>query len=114
MSELAGQTLLVLGLGTAGAEVARLGKAFGMRVLAVTRTGNGQAPNVDQLRPARFLGDLLPVSHAVVQALPLTGKTKGLMGSGAMSRMRADAVLVNIGHGAVIDEEALVNGLAQG
>ncbi|MBG0739542.1 D-2-hydroxyacid dehydrogenase [Paeniglutamicibacter antarcticus] len=114
MAELAGQTLLVLGLGPAGAEVARLGKAFGMHVLAVTRTGNGRAPNVDQLRPARFLGDMLPVSPAVVLALPLTEKTTGLIGDSAISRMRADAVLVNIGHGAVIDERALVTGLEHG
>ena len=114
MAELAGQSLLVVGLGPTGAEVARLGKAFGMHVLAVTRTGNGQAPNVDQLRPARFLGDLLPVSHALVLASPLTEKTRGMIGAGAMSRMRADSVLVNIGHGAVIDEHALVKGLELG
>ncbi|MFQ4150003.1 NAD(P)-dependent oxidoreductase [Arthrobacter sp. LAPM80] len=114
MAELAGQTLLVLRLGPAGAEVARLGKAFGMHVLAITRTGNGRAPNVDRLRPARFLGDMLAVSHAVVLALPLTGKTRGLIGAGAISRMRADAVLVNIGHGTVIDEQALVKGLGDG
>lgn len=114
LSELAGQTLLILGLGSVGAEVARLGKAFGMRVLAMTRTGNGHAPNVDELRPARFLGDMLPVSHAVVLALPLTGQTAGLVGAGAISRMRSDAVLVNVGHGGVLDGRALVRGLEQG
>lgn len=114
MGELAGQRLLIVGLGPAGTEVARLGKAFGMHVSAVTRTGNGRAPNLDQLRPARFLGDLLPVSHAVVLALPLTGKTRGLIGTEAISRMRADAVLVNIGHGRVIDEQALIKGLKAG
>lgn len=114
MGELAGQRMLIVGLGPAGAEVARLGTAFGMHVSAVTRTGNGQAPNVEQLRPARFLGDLLPVSHAVVLALPLTGKTRGLIGTGAISRMRTDAVLVNIGHGAVLDERALIKGLEHG
>ncbi len=76
-SELAGQTLLVVGLGAVGAELARLGKAFGMRFLAMTRTGNGRAPHVDELRPARFLGDMLPVSHAVVLALPCNDHTAG-------------------------------------
>lgn len=114
MSELAGQTLLVVGLGPSGAEVARLGKAFGMRVLAVTRAGNGRAPNVDQIRPARFLGDLLPVSHAVVLTLPGTAPTMGLINAAAISRMRTDAVLVNIGDGSVIDEPALIAGLQQG
>ncbi|PYI64743.1 hypothetical protein CVV68_20990 [Arthrobacter livingstonensis] len=114
MSELAGQTLLILGLGSVGAEVARLGKAFGMRVLAMTRTGNGHAPNVDELRPARFLGDMLPVSHAVVLALPLTEQTAGLVGTRAISKIRSDAVLVNVGHGGVLDSQALVKGLEQG
>lgn len=114
MSELAGQTLLILGLGSVGAEVARLGKAFGMRVVAMTRTGNGHAPHVDELRPARFLGDMLPVSRAIVLALPLTGKTAGLIGAQAFSKMRSDAVLVNVGHGGVLDEQALIEGLEQG
>ncbi|WP_157875093.1 NAD(P)-dependent oxidoreductase [Arthrobacter sp. PAMC 25486] len=113
-SELAGQTLLVVGLGRVGAEVARLGKAFGMRVMAMTRTGNGQAPHVDELRPARFLGDMLPVSHAVVLALPQNEQTTGLLGTGAIRKMRHDAILVNVGHGGVLDGQALIEGLEQG
>lgn len=113
-SELAGQTLLVVGLGGVGAEVARLGKAFGMRVMAMTRTGNDHAPHVDELRPARFLGDMLPVAHAVVLALPLNRETAGLIGSQTVRKMRFDAVLVNVGHGGVLDEQALVRGLEQG
>lgn len=114
MSELAGQTLLILGLGSVGADVARLGKAFGMRVIALTQTGNGHAPNVDELRPARFLGDMLPVSHGIVLTLPLTENTAGLISTQAFSKMRSDAVLVNVGHGGVLDEQALIEGLAQG
>ena len=114
VSELAGQTLLVVGLGPAGAEVARLGNAFGMHVLAITRTGNGRAPNIDKLRPSRFLGDMLPVSHAVVLSLPLTEQTRGLINARAISRMRTDAVLVNIGNGGVLDERALIAGLKRG
>lgn len=86
VSELAGQTLLVVGLGSVGAEVARLGNAFGMKVVAMTRTGNGHAPHVDELRPARFLGDMLQVSHAVVLALPQNEQTAGLIGSGRYAK----------------------------
>ncbi len=114
MSELAGQTLLVIGLGSIGTEVARLAKAFGMRVIAVNRTGHSEVSGVDQVRPTRFLGDLLPVAHAVVVTLPLTDQTQGLIDSQAISRMRADAVLVNVGRGGVVDEEALVRGLKSG
>ena len=45
-----------------------------MRVLAVTRTGHTDSPDVDEVRPARFLSDLLSVSHGVVITLPLTGR----------------------------------------
>jgi len=114
MHELAGQTLLVIGLGSIGAEVAQLAKAFGMHVLAVNSTGRGEDPNVDEIRPPRFLGDLLPVAHAVVVALPSTPRTRGMIDDRLIRRMRLDAVLVNVGSGGVIDEQALVRGLERG
>jgi phosphoglycerate dehydrogenase-like enzyme len=114
MGELAGQTLLVIGLGSIGSEVARLAKAFGMHVIAVNRTGSADAPDVDKVRPSRFLGDLLPVAHAVVVTLPLTDQTRGLIDAAAIARMRSDAVLVNVGRGGVVDEQALVQGLERG
>ena len=114
MNELAGQTLLVIGLGPVGVEVARLGHAFGMHVSGVNRTGRGTVPGVETIRPPRFLGDLLPTAHAVVITLPLTEQTRGMINAQAISRMRADAVLVNVGHGAVIDEHALIEGLEKG
>lgn len=113
-TELSGQTMLVVGLGSVGTQVARLAKAFGMHVLAVNRTGRPTCADVDETRPARFLGDLLQVCHAVVLALPLTDQTRGLIDARAISRMRKDAVLVNVGHGGVVDEQALIEGLTHG
>lgn len=114
VAELAGRTMLVIGLGPVGIEVARLAKAFGMRVLAVNRTGRTDVPYVDEVRPSRFLGDLLPVSHAVVLTLPLTEKTKGLIDATAIGRMRTDAYFIDVGRGGVVDEAALVGALTQG
>ena len=114
MAELAGRTLLVIGLGSIGTEVARLAKAFGMHVIAVNRTGRTEVADVDEVRPPRFLGDLLPVAHAVVVTLPLTEETRGMIDARAISRMRTDAILINVGRGAVIDEEALVQTLEDG
>jgi len=114
MTDLAGKTLLVIGLGSIGTEVARLGKAFGMHVSGVNRTGRDIVPGVETIRPPRFLGDLLPTAHAVVLTLPLTEQTAGMIGADQISRMREDAVLVNVGHGAVVDEQALIRGLNQG
>lgn len=114
MGELAGATVLVVGLGSVGAEVARLAKAFGMRVIAVNRTGRTDSPHVDEVRTSRFLGDLLPVAHAVVLTLPLTDQTRGLIDAAAIARMHSGAVLVDIGRGGVVDEQALVTALQQG
>ena len=114
MAELAGSTVLVVGLGEIGTEVARLAKAFGMRVIAINRSGRTQSLYVDEIRTARFLADLLPVAHRVVLALPLTDETRGLIDAAAFGRMHSGAVLVDIGRGGVVDEAALVRALEGG
>ncbi|MEO8888885.1 MAG: D-2-hydroxyacid dehydrogenase [Jatrophihabitantaceae bacterium] len=114
VAELAGATVLVVGLGSVGAQVARLAKAFGMRVIAVNRSGHTESPDVDEVRTSRFLGDLLPVAHGVVLTLPLTDETRGMIDAAAIARMHSGAVLVDIGRGGVIDEPALVRALQQG
>jgi len=114
MAELAGRTLLVVGLGSIGTEVARLAKVFGMHVIAVNSTGRAGGHDVDEVRTSRFLGDLLPVAHAVVLILPLTEETRGMIDAHAISRLRSGAVLVNVGRGGVVDEEALVQAFEHG
>jgi phosphoglycerate dehydrogenase-like enzyme len=111
--ELSGRTVLVVGLGGVGHEVARLSKAFGMRVLAINRLGRTDSPHVDEVRTSRFLGDLLPVAHAVVLALPLTRETKNLLDARRMTRLRADAFVVNVGSAGTIDEQALAAALTE-
>ena len=114
VAELAGTTMLVLGLGSVGAEVARMAKALGMHVIAVNRTGRSDSPYVDEVRPSRFLADLLPIAHSVVVTLPLTEQTRGMIDAAAIERMHSGAVLVNIGRGGVVHEAALVEALEQG
>ncbi len=114
VAELAGTTVLAVGLGPIGMEVARLGKALGLRVVAVNRVGRTDCPYVDEVRPARFLADLLQVAHGVVLALPGTEETRGLIDAAAIGRMHSGAVLVNVGSGGVLDERALIRALEQG
>lgn len=114
MAELADRTLLVVGLGSIGTAVARLAKAFGMRVIAINRTGRTDVADIDEIRTSRFLGDLLPVAHAVVLTLPLTEQTQGMINAQAISRMRTDAILINVGRGGVVEEDALVHALEHG
>lgn len=101
VDELRDTTVLVVGLGEIGREVARLAEAFGMRVLSVRRSeGN--------------LDELLPQADAIVVTLPLTDETRGLIDRSRIARMREGAVFVNVGRGAVVDEEALIDALESG
>jgi phosphoglycerate dehydrogenase-like enzyme len=111
---LSGRTLLVVGLGPVGAKTARLAKNLGMRVLAVNRLGQTDLPYVDEIRTSRFLGDLLPVAHAVVLALPLTEETRGMIDASTITRMRFDSAVVNVGSAGVIDEAALLDAVTEG
>lgn len=114
MAELADATVLLVGLGEIGAEVARLAKAFRMRVIAVNRSGLSSSGDVDEIYSVRYLSDLLPEALGVVITLPLTEQTAGMIDAAAIARIRPDAFLVNIGRGGVVDERALVDALIEG
>jgi phosphoglycerate dehydrogenase-like enzyme len=114
VSELADRTLLIVGLGAIGTAVARLAKTFGMHTIGVNRRGNSDSRHVDETHPSASLGKLLAVADAVVLSLPLTEETKGLLDAEAIAKMRAGAVVVNVGRGGVIDEEAVVEALRHG
>lgn len=113
---LEGKTLGVLGLGGIGAEVARLGKAFRMRVLANRRSATRQSnvDNVDEMFPRENLHQLLPECDFVVVALPLTNETRHYLGAPEFAVMKSTAFVVNVGRGEIIDEAALVSALQRG
>jgi phosphoglycerate dehydrogenase-like enzyme len=113
-NELRGQTLLVVGVGAIGLEVARLASAFGMRVVGVKRSTGDQLPHVDSLHPPEELRELVADAHAIVVTLPLTDETRGLIDRDTIARMRAGAIFVNVGRGKVVDEEALIEALQSG
>jgi phosphoglycerate dehydrogenase-like enzyme len=113
-NELRGQTLLVVGVGAIGLEVARLASAFGMRVVGVKRTTDEQLPHVESLHPPEQLRELVRDAHAIVVTLPLTDETRGLIDRETIGQMRDGATFVNIGRGRVVDEEALIDALRSG
>ena len=112
--ELAGQTILIVGLGSIGEAIAGRAKAFGMRVIGVNRSGASGSPNVDEMHGIDSLYELLPAADAVVLALPSTHETTSLLDARAIGLMREGAVFVNVGRGAVVDEDALVAALSSG
>jgi len=115
VSILHGKTVGVVGLGAIGSEVARLGRAFGMNVVATRRSAKpGQrARYVDTLLPATKLPDLLKQSDFVVIALPLTKETQNSFGEKELNTMKKTAYLINIGRGPIIDEPALIRALKE-
>jgi len=107
------RTVGIVGLGSIGREVARLSKAFGMRVLATRRSVKrvGRARYVDVVFPMEQLQQLLAESDFVVLALPLTPETNKFFGEEELRAMKSTAYLINIARGGVVDEEVLIRAL---
>jgi phosphoglycerate dehydrogenase-like enzyme len=108
---LEGATLVVVGFGAIGQEIARKAKAFDMRVITVTRAGRA-GPTVDQAVKREQLHDVLPQADAVVLCLPVEPDTVRLFGDAEFARMKGDALFVNVGRGDLVDEDALIRALA--
>jgi phosphoglycerate dehydrogenase-like enzyme len=100
---LADTTLGVFGLGQIGAEIARRGLAFGMRVLAVDPYANSAPEGVDGPWRAARLPDLLAQSDFLVIAAPHTPETEKLFRREQFQQMKKTAYLINIGRGAIVD-----------
>ena len=109
-TELGTQTLGLVGFGHIAQTVAHRAKAFGMRVHVANRSAISH-PVVDRSWTLDGLHDFMVTCDAVVVSLPLTENTQGLVGAAAIAAMRSDAVLLNVGRGAVIDEKALYEAL---
>lgn len=125
--ELRDRTLGVVGYGSIGREVGRLGRAFGMRVLALRRSAGRiekgysvpQTGDPEGLIPERFylpeaLHEMLVECDYVVIALPSTPATRHYIGEAELRAMKPGAYLVNIARGAIVDEVALVRALRDG
>lgn len=114
--ELHDSTLGIVGLGAIGRQVARLGRAFGMRILAARRTASpgDTDPDVDELVPLADLGLLLAQADYLVLAVPATPQTRHLIDAEAFRAMKPSAFLVNIARGSIVDEAALVEALRGG
>ncbi len=108
IAELSGKVLGIVGFGTLGRAVARVGEAFGMRVLVAARPGAA-------VPPGRLpLEDLLPRVDVLSLHCPLADNTRGLIGARELARMKPGAILVNTARGGVVDEEALAAALRSG
>ncbi len=109
--ELAGKTLGCIGYGTIGRAVAKRAKAFGMRIMAVTRTPRPFEPEPDWLGGLGLTEALCEASDFLLVACPLNAQTKGLLGKRYIKAMRSNAVLINVARGPIVDEDVLFEAL---
>lgn len=112
-----GKTIGIIGLGHTGIQVARLGRAFGMRVLAYRRQDTPTPEPVERLYSA-FRGDsideLLSESDVVAITTHLSDQTYHLIGDRELKLMKPSACLINLARGAVVDTAALIRALESG
>ncbi len=111
--QLAGKTLGVVGAGPIGKRMAELGRSLGMEVLAWTfRPSTDRAEEFGA--PFVPLEELLRSADVVSLHLPISERSRGLLGRRELSLMKPTALLVNTARGAIVDEEALAEALREG
>lgn len=106
-NELEGKTIGIIGMGNIGSRVAKISEAFGMNVCYFSTSGTGHCKDY----PCLPLEELLECSDIVSIHAPLNERTNGLIGSKEISRMKPDAILVNMGRGGIVDEAALAEAI---
>jgi phosphoglycerate dehydrogenase-like enzyme len=107
--------VLVVGLGSIGAETARLAASFGADVVGLRRRPDrGAVEGVRAVLGPGSLHDELPRADVVVLSAPQTSETWHLVGERELSLMKTDAVLVNVSRGKLVDEAALARALESG
>ena len=111
---LAGRTMLVVGLGGIGTEIAERAAGFGMRVIATRRSDTPGPAFVEKVGHTEDLLAMLPEADVVAIAVPLTAETEGMFGAAAFAAMKPGAYLLNIARGKVVDTAALVAALNSG
>ena len=114
LTELNGEVLLIVGYGSIGREVAKRAKAFEMRVLGVTRSGDGERAHAEKILPAARLHEALALADFVLIAAPETPETKQLIGAAEIAKMKRGARLINVARGSLLDEAALIRALENG
>ena len=109
----AGERMLVVGAGSIGHAIGRTARAMGLRVSGVANRARPGDEVFDEVGAADALLDLLPSFDVVVNVLPLTPTTWHRFGAEAFAAMATDALFVNVGRGATVDEPALIRALQE-
>lgn len=108
--ELSGKTIGIIGMGNIGSRVARAAEAFGMKVCYFSTSGTSHCKDY----PSLPLDELLRTSDVVSVHAPYNERTAGLIGSAQLSLMKPSAIIVNMGRGGIVDENALAEAVDAG
>lgn len=109
-----GKTLGIVGYGSIGREVAVRARALGMNVISVRRRASQKSDPLVRMYGADQLREMLSESDYIVVTLPLTEETRGKIGEAEFAVMKKGAVVINLGRGPTIDEQALIRALSEG
>jgi phosphoglycerate dehydrogenase-like enzyme len=113
-AELSDKMIVVVGLGNVGMRIARLAKAFEMRVVGLRRKIDERPIFIDELNNLMALDHYIRLADFVVLACPLTEETRGLIGPKQLSSMKKTAFFINVARGGCVDEVALIDALRRG
>jgi len=111
--EILGTNWLVIGFGSIGQEVAKRARGFGARIVGVRRDSSAH-PLADQIISLADIQAVLPSIDVVVLCLPASHETRHLANADFFGAMKTDSVLVNVGRGSLVDEQALASALDRG
>lgn len=111
LTELAGKTMGIVGLGNTGMATARIAVALGMKVVAMTSKSADTLP--EGITPAP-LDDVLASADVVSLHCPLTPSTRHLINAASIAKMKPSAILINTGRGPLVDEQAVADALNGG
>ncbi len=112
--ELMGSTMGIIGFGAIGRNVAKRALAFDMNVLAVDAIACDGTPYCEEVWATERLQDMLAASDVVVVAAPYTKETHHLLSTAEIAAMKADAYLIVVSRGGIVDEDALATAMQAG
>jgi phosphoglycerate dehydrogenase-like enzyme len=112
--ELEGKTMFIVGLGGIGTEIARRGHGLGMRVIATRRSSREGPDFIDYVGLSDELLELAKQANVVVNALPVTDETRGLLNAEFFNTLPEGALFINIGRGETVNTDDLVAALESG
>lgn len=111
--ELNNQTMLIIGTGNIGKEVARLAKAFNMRTIGINRSGQ-EVEHIDELYTQENLFEHIHKADVIVNILPLTKETKYLYDMAFFKKMKKEGTFINVGRGPSVKTDDLIQALKDG